>query len=181
MRTIGAYLQPLVEAEGGIFALSGTVEDTLAMLSQAPGRWRCLCQWQREQAQGSTKTAVQATFLFIVQQAKGLHVNPGFDVQNKRADDPALLDRANFVMQAMRACRISHSQIDPAGFMLGSRYWLADPRFPTRQIAMEFTLLYGLDAKALVSVQAAASGVGLQLHSGEELELHSGDPLEPHG
>jgi len=180
MRSIGNYLKPLVEAEGGIFALSGTVEDTLTMLSQSPGRWRCLCQWQREQAQGSTRTAVQATFLFIVQQAKGLHVNPGQDVQDKRGADPALLDRAEFVQQAMRACRFNHPQIDAAGFMLGSRYWLSDPRFPTRQIAMEFTLLFGCDSKELVAAPVASSGLGLQLHGGGDLELHDGRPLEPH-
>ena len=39
LNSLAAYLQPIIEAEKGIFEASGTVEDTLSKLQQAPGRW----------------------------------------------------------------------------------------------------------------------------------------------
>lgn len=143
LNAAGDYLKTKVEAAGGVFELSGTVDDTLAKLAQSPGRWRVLLQWQREDDQGSTRTATIMKLLLIVQQAKGLNVRAGADVSVARGSDPSLLERVEQTRQWMRGLRLQHAQIGGRGFEGGASYWLSDPAFPTRQIAMEFSIMYG--------------------------------------
>jgi hypothetical protein len=140
------YLRPLITAEGGTMEVCGTVEDTLAQLAQGPRRWRVLLQWQREEALGSTRTAVELRFLAIIQQAVGMNIDAGADMHRERAGEPPLLARMGWVRDAIRAARWDHPEIDGKGPQLRSTQWLTDPRLPTRQISCEFSLVIGLDA-----------------------------------
>jgi len=144
--SLEAHLRPLIAAQGGTLEICGTVEDTLARLAQAPGKWRVILQWQREEALGSTRTAVELRFLAIVQQAKGMGIDAGADMHKERAGDPALLTRMELVRNLIRAVRWQHPEIDGTGPQLRSTTWLTDPRFPTRQVNIEFSLQIGLDS-----------------------------------
>lgn len=146
LTSLDAHLRPLIEAQGGTLEICGTVEDTLARLAQAPGKWRVILQWQREEALGSTRTAVELRFLAIVQQGRGLSIDAGADVHKNRATDPALLARMNHVRSLIRAVRWQHPEIDGVGPQLRSTQWLTDPGLPTRQITIEFSLQMGLDS-----------------------------------
>ena len=146
LASLEAYLKPLIAEEGGTLEICGTVEDTLARLAQSPGRWRVLLQWQREEALGSTRTAVEMRFLVIIQQARGMGIDAGADMHKDRAGDPSLRARMELVRGLVRGVRWAHPEIDGAGPQLRSTQWLSDPRFPTRQVSAEFGLIMGLDA-----------------------------------
>ena len=60
-----------------------------------------------------------------------------------RGADESLLARVEQVRGWVRGLRLQHSQIDGKGFAGGRSYWLSDPSFPTRQIAMEFAMFFG--------------------------------------
>ena len=178
LNSLAAYLQPIIEAEKGVFEPSGTVEDTLAKLQQAPGRWRCILQWQREDDLGVSKAVTSMTILVIVQQARGLAIAKGKDVSTNRAGDPSILDRAEFVRDLVRGARFVHDQLDK-GFLGKASYWLVDPKFPTRQLAMEFTISYGRGPTPVVQVDLLSSET-LGLHGGGAFGLHDGSNLNLH-
>jgi hypothetical protein len=146
LTSLDAHLRPLIAAQGGTLEICGTIEDTLARLAQAPGKWRVILQWQREEALGSTRTAVELRFLAIVQQAKGMSIDAGADMHKERAGDPALLARVNLIRDLIRAVRWQHPEIDGTGPQLRATTWLTDPRLPTRQVSIEFSLQMGLDS-----------------------------------
>lgn len=179
LNSLAAYLQPVIEAEKGIFEASGTVEDTLAKLQQAPGRWRVILQWQREDDLGQNKAVTNMTILVVIQQSRGLAIAKGADVAGSRAGDPSILDRAEFIRDLVRGARFVHPQIDANGFLGKGSYWLVDPRFPTRQKAMEFTLTYGRGPTTLLEVPLISSEQ-LGLHGGGVFGLHDGSALGTH-
>lgn len=139
-----SYLEPLTTANGGVFELSGTPQGTLELLKAAPVKWRCILQWQREDQVGSSSAMIMR-YLIVVQQAKGLSVDRGADVQTGRAGDPAILSRLTQVCDWLRAAKLEHHQIDSSDMNPRSKYWLIDDSFPSRQAAAEFSLAYGCD------------------------------------
>ena len=152
---VAAYLKSQVEAHQGIFAPSETVAETLAMLAQSPGRWRCILQWQRED---DTSTAVRnelrLKLLLIVQQSKGLSIDKGADVTVLRAGDPALLTRFNQAAAWMLAITFTDRDIERSALKQGNAQWLNDPQFPTKQISGEFSICYGPSPVTLVQLTA---------------------------
>jgi len=146
LASLEAYLNPLIRAEGGTLEVCGTLEDTLGRLAQSPKRWRVILQYQREEALGSTRTAVELRFLAIIQQAIGMGIDAGADLHRDRAGEPSLLARMELVRGLIRGCRWAHNEIDGGGPQLRGTQWLSDPRFPTRQLSVEFSLIIGLDA-----------------------------------
>lgn len=139
------YLKPIIEANNGVFELSGTPESTLAMLRTGPQKWRCILQWLREDQIG-TSSAMVMRFLVIVQQAKSLAAQAGADISRDRSGDPAILSRLTDVCDALRACKLQSNQIDPRDINPHSKYWLTDESFPSRQMAAEFSIAFGADA-----------------------------------
>ncbi len=152
---LAAYLEPKVKAARGVFAPAETVAETLAMLAQGPGQWRCILQWQREEPTGN-RGEMEMRFLVIVQQAKGLGVMPGADMMTDRAGDDPLLKRANKVWRWMRAITFDNADIDRTPVAQGKTQWLTDPNFPTRQISAEFGIRYGLEPVELVHLTVPA-------------------------
>lgn len=149
---IGAYLQPLVEADQGVFSPSETVADTMAMLAASPTRWRCILQWQREDDVPNARGVMQAKFLVIVQQARGLQVEKGADITLSKDGKDALLKRFNKVAGWVRGLRFSNEDTDQQPMKPAAFYWLNDPTFPTRQIAGEFTTSYALTSVPLATI-----------------------------
>lgn len=145
---LARHLEALVTANGGVFAASETVAQTLSMLVQGPGRWRCILQWQREDPAQRGENELKV--LVVVQQAIGLSIKSGEDVTVKRGDDLALLPRANQVFAWLRAVTFDNPDIDKPPLSQGKTQWLADPSFPTRQISAEFAIKYGLEPVNLV-------------------------------
>lgn len=146
---LAAHLKSLVEGEGGIFAASETVAETLSMLGQSPGRWRCILQWQRED-DTAARNELRLGVLLIVQQGKGMAIDKGSDVTVSRAGDSALLARFNQAAAWMRAVWFTNEDIAKEPMRQGNAQWLNDPNFPTRQISGEFSIAYGPTAVQLV-------------------------------
>lgn len=174
LTAVESHLRPLVVAQSGVLDLSETPQDTLSRLKAGPARWRCILQWLREDAVGEMRGAVDLRILVVVQQSKGLDVKPGRDVQTTRAGDSALLARWHQVCSWVRGLRLQHPQIDCRGWHLGSAYWLFDPDFPTRQIAGEFSLVYGLGPIDLAEV-VVPERWGTE--EGDAMVTEEGDPL----
>ena len=152
---LAAYLEPKVKKERGVFAPAETVAETLAMLAQGPGQWRCILQWQREDPTGN-RGEMEMKFLVIIQQSKGLGVMPGADMMIKRANDDALLTRANQVWRWVRMITFDNPDIDKTPIAQGKTQWLTDPSFPTRQISAEFGIRYVLEPVELVHLTVPA-------------------------
>lgn len=146
LNTLASYLRPLVESNNGVWALSETVEDTLALLTQAPNKWRCVLQWQRSEALGETATVANVRFMLVIQQSKGLPATPLAGDATSRAGNPPLLERADQVIAWVRQIRIASTETDRRGPYFSSAYWITDPTIPSRQLAAEFTLTMSLDA-----------------------------------
>ena len=143
---LATYLRAKVEANGGIFAPSETVAETMGMLAVSPVKWRCILQWQREDDTGA-RGEMAMKLLVIVQQAKGLDVDKGADVTiTKAGGKDALLKRFHQVAGWVRAIRWTNADVSKEPMKLMAAYWLNDPSFPTRQIAGEFGIKYGLEA-----------------------------------
>lgn len=149
---IAGYLSPKVVADKGVFAVSETVAETMGMLAASPASWRCILQWQREDDVSGARGVMQAKFLVIVQQAKGLQIDKGADVTVSSAGKDALLKRFNTVAGWVRGLRFPNADTEQQPMKLLAAYWLNDPTFPTRQISGEFATSYGLDAVELTNV-----------------------------
>ncbi|NBW10990.1 MAG: hypothetical protein EBR82_23465 [Caulobacteraceae bacterium] len=161
-------------AAGGTLDLSETPSDTLSQLKAGPSRWRVILQWLRETALGETRSVSDLSFLVIVQQARGLSVQPGADVQTTRAGDAALLAQFHRVVSWVRALRLSHPQIDERGPQYQSAYWLYEPDCPTRQIAAEFSIGYGLGPIEIVEILVRERVV---TEEGNPMVTEEGEPL----
>lgn len=140
LNAVAAFLRPKVEAAGGVFALSETVARTLSLLSQGPGKWRVILQYQRGAATGNRGERVM-TMLIIVQAAQTLGVQPGDAVS---VADDALMQRCTQVCAWARSMRFTNQDMQQQWpqMEMGADYWLNDPSFPTRQIAHEFMVRY---------------------------------------
>ena len=171
---LGGYLKPLAEADGGTLELSGTPQNTLELLRTGPARWRVILQWQRMD-QVSKASALSMRFLVIVQQSKGLGVQPGRDVQTDRAGDPALLTRLHQVIDWVRAVKFQSSAIDSADMNPQAAYFLRDPESPTNQAAAEFVVPFGMNKLEDVVVPVP---VPVSLNSGGSLQLNDGGTLD---
>ena len=171
---LGNHLQNLATAEGGTVDLSGTPASTLEMLRQGPARWRIIIQWLRMD-QISQASAFAMRFLVIVQQGKGLHLQPGRDVQTDRQGDPALLTRLHQVIDWVRAVRFESASIDSNDMNPKAAYFLVDPDNPSRQAAAEFVCNFGMIKVPTVGVPVP---VPLRLNSGDGLQLNDGSPLD---
>lgn len=167
---LGAYLKAKTLAEGGVFAQSETVEQTLSLLSGSAGRFRVILQWQQERP-GTGRAERQMTVLVIVQMGGGnLGVNPGelLSVQRPSSlsattadaemptvdsgtasfNNSSLLHRASQVCGWMLGIHFpTHPDVQPHWPVMepGRYYWLADPKLPTVQRAHEFTVTYAPD------------------------------------
>lgn len=148
---LAAHLEPKVVAAGGVFAPSETVAETLALLGLTPTSWRCILQWQRDD-DTANRGESRAKFLLIVQQGKTLSVVKGADVATGQAGRDAILKRFNAASAWLRAVQFSNPDVSKEPMKQGSAYWLNDPTIPTRQIAGEFMVAYGLDAVDLEGV-----------------------------
>lgn len=137
-------LSLLVREDRGVFTPSQTVEETMSLLSQAPGSWRCILQWQREDPTGE-RGEMRMKVLLIVQAARGLDVRTG-------ADAMPLLARFNKAAAWIRAVYFDNTDIAREPWQQGATQWLVSPDFPTRQISGEFSLRYGLSAVDLVKL-----------------------------
>lgn len=149
---LAAHLASQAQAARGIFARSETVAETMGMLAAAPLSWRCILQWQREDDMSHARGVMRVRFLVIVQQAKGLGIDKGADVTVSTDGRDALLKRFHQVAGWVRGIRFTNEDCDQQPMALLSAYWLADPTFPTRQIAGEFATSYGLDPVPLTNI-----------------------------
>lgn len=152
LNATASFLRSKVEAEGGVFALSETVARTLALLSQGPGKWRVILQYQRGAPTGNRGERVM-TMLIIVQAAQTLGVQPGDAVS---VADDALLKHCTQVCKWTRSMRFVNADIQQQWpqMEMGADYWLNDPNFPTRQIAHEFMVKYSQDGVTTEDVTA---------------------------
>lgn len=166
INAIAAYLRTKTEAQGGVFALSDTVANTISLLSGSPGRFRVILQWQREAATGN-RGEREMTFLVIVQQGgQNLSINPGDAITVSRpsalagttADSDAptadsdrsnlnnapLMQRCTQVCGWVRAIKFSNPDVQQQMPVCvpGAANWMHDPSFPTRQIAHEFAIRF---------------------------------------
>lgn len=139
---LSAHMETQVTAAGGRYDASETVEQTLALLGNAPGSWRVILQWMEDKPTGE-RGEMQVTVLLIVQSARGLDVRPG-------ADAMPLLRRFNQAASWLRAVWFDNSDIERAPWRQGNTGWLVSPDFPTRQIKGEFSIKYGLNEVELV-------------------------------
>lgn len=139
---VSSHLDAQVRQAGGRFDPSETVEQTLALLGQAPGSWRVVLQWMEDKPTGE-RGEMQITLLLIVQSGRGLDARPG-------ADAMPLLRRFNQVAAWLRGVWLDNADIERAPWRQGNTGWLVSPEFPTRQIKGEFHLNYGLDEVELV-------------------------------
>jgi hypothetical protein len=179
LNAIAGFLEPQVTAAGGVFALSETVARTISLLSGSPGRWRVIVQWQRTEPTGN-RGERRMTLLVIVQQSgQNLGVNPGDVITVNRpsalslttADDGGaptvdsdtaslnnapLMQRCTQVCAWVRSLRFTNQDVQQQWPVMqpGADYWLNDPAFPTRQIAHEFTVNFGLSQVTEVGVTA---------------------------
>ena len=178
LNAIAAYLRPQVEDAGGVFALSETVANTLALLSGSPGRFRVILQWQQENPTGN-RGEEEMTFLVIVQHGgQNLGVNPGDAITVTRpsaleattADSDAptadsdranlnnapLMQRCTQIYKLVRAIKFTNQDIQQQmpQCVPHRAYWLNDTSFPTRQSAQEFKVLFANDATSSTNVTA---------------------------
>lgn len=181
INAVAAFLRRKVEAEGGVFELSATVQNTLSLLAGGAGRWRVIVQFQRDDPGGANNRGERKlTMLIIVQQAgQNLAVNPGDAITVSRPPSLAattvdnngplttdsataslnnapLMQRCTQVAKWARSIRFTNKDMrqDWPQMMGGAAYWLSDPSFPQRQIAHEFSVLYGQDGVTTEDVTA---------------------------
>lgn len=155
INALAAHLTPLVTAEKGVLALSETVADTMGMLSASPNQWRCILQWQREDDTGARGEMLMKC-LVIVQQSRGLDIAKGADVTVTKGERKPLLSRFSQVAGWVRAIRWTNPDVSREPMKLLAAYWLNDPTFPTRQIAGEFGIKYGLTPVEVVEIEIPA-------------------------
>lgn len=167
---ISAHLKTKVEAVGGEFDQSQTVDQTLSLLSHSAGRFRVICQWQQEKP-GGGRGVRDMTLLVIVQMGTGiLSVEPGdllsvqrlsslhattADSDTPAADsDTASLNNASLMHRASQVCEWclgihfpAHNDVsqDWPVMQPGRYYWLNDKDLPTVQRAHEFSVTYAMD------------------------------------
>lgn len=179
INTLAAFLTPKVQAEGGILALSETVQQTLGLLSGSAGRWRVIVQFQREAATGNRGERALTCLVIVQQGGQNLSVKPGDAITVQRpaslsvttADDAGaptvdnataslnnapLMQRCTQVCTWLRSMRLTNQDIQQQWpqLELGASYWLNDPSIPTRQIAHEFTVRYTQNAVTTETVTA---------------------------
>lgn len=153
LNALADYLRPLVEQAGGSFELSGEPQSTLSLLRGAPGTWRCILQWQREQRVSTHSAAMRMTFLVIVQHNAGLPLAARADLAGPRAGDSALLERMESVIAWVRSCHLQDERIDgQLPINPQSIAYLTDDQFPGRQVYAEFNVAYGMDGITRVPV-----------------------------
>lgn len=179
LNAVAAFLRPKVEAAGGVFALSETVDNTLSLLSGSAGRFRVILQWQRESGDEPRGQRTMTMLIIVQHGGQNLGVKPGDAVTVSRpsalsattadSDGPltvdsttASLDNAPLMMCCTRVCqwarsiRFLNADIDQQFPQMkpGTGYWLNDPKFTTRQIAHEFMVKFGMEAVTLENVTA---------------------------
>jgi len=153
LNALASYLRPLVEQQAGSFELSGEPQSTLDLLRGAPGTWRCILQWQREDRISTHSAAMRMTFLVIVQHNAGLPHATRADVAGSRAGDPALLHRMEQVIAWVRACELKSPAIDTQLPINPQAIgYLAAEEFPGRQVYAEFPIVYGMSGITRVPV-----------------------------
>jgi hypothetical protein len=179
LNAIAGHLRTLTEAEGGVFDLSETVDETLSLLSHSAGRFRVVLQWQQER-QGNGRGVREMTMLVIVQMGVSVpSVEPGellsmqrisalgatsADSEEPTADsDSASLNNASLMHRCSQVCEWvlgihfpAHNDVsqDWPVMQPGRYYWLNDRSIPTVQRAHEFTVTYAQDAVTVTAVTA---------------------------
>ncbi len=179
LNATAGFLRFKVEAAGGVMAVSETVAHTLSLLSGSAGRFRVILQFQREAATAN-RAERALTMLIIVQQGgQNLSVNPGdaitvsrpaslsattvdndgpltMDSPTASLNNAALMQRCTQVCKWVRGMRFTNADIQQQWPQMeeGAAYWLADPSFPTKQIAHEFTVKYGPEAVTTEAIDA---------------------------
>jgi len=164
LNAIAAYLRPLVEAEGGVFALSATVDETLSLLAHSAGRFRVVLQWQQER-QGGCRGAREMTVLVIVQMGSGVpSAAPGDLLSVQRLSGGGAYTDASLMRRASEVCAWvlgihfpAHADVsqDWPVMQPGRYYWLHDRNVPTVQRAHEFTIAYAQDVVTVSAVSIA--------------------------
>ena len=115
LNAIADYLTPQVVEAGGVFALSETVAQTLALLQTGPGKFRVVLQWQRER-KTENRGEREMTFLVIIQQGVTLGIKPGDTVSVQRPGplSGVTADRDTHLPFVIRANSLSQSLTTPA-------------------------------------------------------------------
>ena len=181
LNAIAGHLRTLTEAEGGVFDLSETVDETLSLLSHSAGRFRVILQWQQER-QGGGRGVRDMTLLVIVQMGTGVpSVEPGELLSMQRlsalggttgdSDEPtadsenASLNNASLMHRASQVCEWvlgihfpAHNDVSQDWPVMQPvrYYWLNDRSIPTVQRAHEFTVTYALDTVTAAAVAVPA-------------------------
>ncbi len=177
LNAIADYLTPQVVEAGGVFALSETVAQTLALLQTGPGKFRVVLQWQRER-KTENRGEREMTFLVIIQQGVTLGIKPGDTVSVQRPgplsgvtadrDTPTadnvrttlnsdpLLQVCTTVAAWLRALRFTNADIIQRmpTCEAGDAYWLNDASFPTKQVAHEYSVRFALESTTAEEVEA---------------------------
>jgi hypothetical protein len=171
LRALALHLQAHVEAAGGTFLACDTPEATLAALGQAPGKWRCLLQWQQE-VRHTEGGLMKLQLVTVVQQARGLALQAGLDAHTHRAGDPALLMRHNQVCAWMRGASFAgYDDIDARGCQLQHAQWLLDDdRKSTRQLMAQWSLIYAPGGVADTALELDLLGAPTVVTRLEEME-----------
>ncbi len=176
LNAIATHLRTRVEAEGGVFDLSETVDETLSLLSHSAGRFRVVLQWQQEKP-GGARGLREMTVLVIVQMGVGVPgVEPGellsmqrlsaLDGTSADSDEPtadsdsASLNNASLMHRCSQVCGWisalhfpAHADVQQHWPVMapGRFYWLNDPSIPTVQRAHEYSVSYAQNEVSLIA------------------------------
>lgn len=170
LNALAETLRPRLVEAGGELHVASTVEHTLEILSNAPGRWRCVLQFNGDEAPSEGRGSfAQCEISAIVQAHGGLPAQHGLHTRQPQAHQDSFLGHVEYVRTLLRGVVWSQGApphpadpppvqtpegLDHFGLRYTGATWLdlTELGLPTRQMQLRFSFGMALDPPVILPV-----------------------------